>query len=216
MSVLTEERIQNDLNVAPPQPPMWNNGGNGGERLESGSAFPVSKGRIGLWILLSGIFMLFGGFSSSYIVLRGVPAWENVAIPSILWGTTVILLASSVTIELTRRSISKGHKSAAKKWILATGGLGLSFLAGQMFAWQQMVNAGIYLPSTLHSSFLYILTGAHGLHLLGGIGGLTYVLTQTLRNRYTPTNHEPVSLCATYWHFMDGLWVYLFLMFILA
>ena len=79
-----------------------------------------------------------------------------------------------------------------------------------------MVAAGVYLQSTLHSSFLYVLTGMHGLHLIGGLGGLTFVLVGTLGNRYTATDHEPVSLCATYWHFMDGLWVYLFLMFLLA
>ena len=75
---------------------------------------------------------------------------------------------------------------------------------------------GVYLPTTLHSSFLYILTGAHALHILGGLAALGYVLIQTLRNQYTASNHEPVTLCATYWHFMGGLWIYLFLLLILA
>ena len=216
MPVVTEEKIEEKLAMGPPPPPIWHGVGDDGEQFEPGSTFPVSKGRIGLWLLLSGIVMLFGGFSSSYIVLRGVPGWQNVAIPPVLWVTTIILLASSVTIEFTRRSVRQGQHGATKKWIVATGVLGFAFLGGQLVAWQQMVNAGVYLPSTLHSSFLYILTGAHALHLLGGIGGLTYLLTQTLRNRYTTADHEPVSLCATYWHFMDGLWVYLFLMFVLA
>ena len=72
------------------------------------------------------------------------------------------------------------------------------------------------MASTLHSSFLYILTGMHGLHLLGGIAALAYVSAGIFRNRYSAAGHEPVALCATYWHFMDGLWVYLFLLLTLA
>ena len=169
-----------------------------------------------MWLLICGIVMLFGGFSSAYIVLRGIPSWQAVSIPSVFWGSTLLLLVSSLTIELTRRSIEKGAAVATKRWIIATGILGILFLAGQVLGWQQLVTAGVYLPSTLHSSFLYILTGMHGLHIVGGLAGLSYVLIHTLNNRYTPSSHEHIDLCATYWHFMDGLWVYLFLMFLLA
>ena len=220
MPVVTEETKERKLGAGNPPPPVRSEGGGeGGGDEESGqpdTGFPVSKGRLGLWLLLGGIVMLFGGFSSAYIVLRGLPYWQNVAIPSVLWVTTALLLASSVTIEMTRKAMAKGLEGPAKAWIGVTGALGLAFLVGQVVAWSQMVRAGVYLPSTLHSSFLYILTGTHGLHILGGMGALTYVLTQTFRGRYTATDHEPISLCATYWHFMDGLWVYLFLMFLLA
>ena len=216
MPVVTAETTEEKLEIGSPPPPVWPEGGDDGESWEPGPAFPVTKGRIGLWLLLGSIAMLFGGFSSSYIVLRGLPSWQNVAIPSILWVSTGLLLASSVTIELTRKAMAKDLQGPAKAWIGVTGGLGLAFLVGQVGAWFQMVEAGVYLPSTLHSSFLYILTGLHGIHLMGGIGALVYVLTQTFRNRYTARDHEPIALCATYWHFMDGLWVYLFMMFVLA
>ena len=217
MPVVTEETTEAKLAIGTPPPPAWpGRGDDDGEPPAPGSRFPVSKGRIGLWLLLSAIIMLFGGFSSAYIVLRGIPSWQNVAIPSVLWVNTFLLLASSVTIELTRRAIGRGRTGRTRVWIGITGALGFAFLAGQVVAWQQMVAADVYLPSTLHSSFVYVLTGMHGLHLIGGLGGLTFVLVGTLGNRYTATDHEPVSLCATYWHFMDGLWVYLFLMFLLA
>jgi cytochrome c oxidase subunit 3 len=216
MPVTTEATTEEKLEIGSPPPPVWPEGGGDDESWQSEPAFPVTKGRLGLWLLLGGIVMLFGGFSSAYIVLRGLPSWQNVAIPSVLWISTGVLLASSVTIEMTRKAMLKGLHGPAKAWIGITGILGLAFLGGQVVAWMQMVQAGVYLPSTLHSSFLYILTGTHGIHLIGGLGALLFVLTQTFRNRYTATDHEPISLCATYWHFMDGLWVYLFLMFLLA
>jgi cytochrome c oxidase subunit 3 len=200
---------------SPPRPPV---GGGGGDdsRPNSGPSFPVSANKLILWLVLTVVVMLFAGFSSAYIILRATPTWQNVAVPSSLWVNTFVLLASSVTIEWTRRKMKAGDLAGAKFWTRTTAVLGLAFLVGQVFAWQQMVNRGIYVASTLHSAFLYILTGAHALHLLGGIVVLAYVTAGILRNRYTQASHEPVSLCATYWHFMDGLWIYLFLMLTLS
>jgi cytochrome c oxidase subunit 3 len=103
-----------------------------------------------------------------------------------------------------------------KTWILVSAMFGFAFLAGQLYAWRQLVLAGVYLPSTLHSSFFYILTGLHGIHLLGGVSALGYVLVRAFRNRVIPGRDESLKLCATYWHFMDGLWVYLFVLLVLA
>jgi cytochrome c oxidase subunit 3 len=222
MSTVTEEikveREPSNLDIPPPPPPEGGDGGNGGDGPagDPASTFPVSKGRLGLWLLLTGVTMLFAGLSSAYLVLRGVPSWQNVAVPSVLWLNTFVLLASSVTMEGTRRRIREGRLDATRTWITWTAILGFVFLAGQLVAWRQLVAAGVYLPSTLHSSFLYVLTGTHALHLIGGMGGLVYVWREALKNRYTRSSHEPISLCATYWHFMDGLWVYLLLLLILA
>jgi cytochrome c oxidase subunit 3 len=200
---------------APPHPPEKGGGGDDG-CSGGGPAFPVSKGRLLLWLVLAVVVMLFAGFSSAYIVLRGVPAWQNVALPGSLWANTFVLLASSVTMESTRRRMADGNTASAKKWVAATTALGIAFLGGQILAWNQLVNAGVFLASTLHSSFLYILTGMHALHVVGGISALAFITVQIFKNRYSSTNHEPVTLVATYWHFMDGLWVYLFLLLTLA
>ena len=160
--------------------------------------------------------MLFAGLSSAYIVLRGVPAWQNIELPSLLWPNTAVLLMSSIAIELSRRAVRRNDVQSMKRWLAAGGGLGLAFLGGQLAAWRQLANAGVYLPSTLQSGFFYILTGLHGLHLLGGIIALSFVLVQALKNRLSAFNHEPLKLCAMYWHVMDALWVYLFLMLLLS
>lgn len=214
MPAVTEDRKTGG--IVPP--PAWpRNGGGGGDGSDDpGSSFPIPKGQIGLWLLLTGIIMLFAGLSSAYIVLRGVPAWQNVALPWLLWPNTAVLLLSSVSIELSRRAISKNRLQQSKRWLVASAVLGLAFLFGQIAAWQQLVNAGVYLPSTLQSSFFYVLTGLHGLHLIGGIIALGYVFFKAFRNRLTVFNYEPLKLCATYWHFMDALWVYLFLLLLLS
>src|SRR5712691_5525416 len=201
MPILVEERRQ-----SPPPPVIPADRGGDGDSGESGSSFPISKGQVGLAVLLTAIIMLFAGLSSAYIVLRGVPSWQNIELPSLLWPNTAALILSSIAIELSRRAIRRNDVQSMKRWLAASGVLGLSFLVGQLAAWRQLVRAGVYLPSTLQSSFFYILTGLHGLHLLGGIVALSLVLLMALKNRLSALRHEPLKLCATYWHVMDLLW----------
>ena len=199
-------------------PPVWPDvfGGGGGPQGDPRSSFPISRAQVGVWILLGTIVMLFAGLSSAYIVLRGEPDWQSIAVPSILWLNTAILLASSATIEAARKSLQHGRIGAMKTWLLASAGFGFAFLAGQLYAWRLLVSAGVYLPSTMHSSFFYLLTGLHGIHLLGGVSAMGFVLVRALKNRITPGKDESLKLCATYWHFMDALWVYLFVLLVLA
>ena len=176
----------------------------------------MSKGQIGTWILLTAVIMLFAGLSSAYIVLRGVPTWQNIELPFLLWPNTAVLLLSSLALEISRRAIRRNDIQSMKRWLASGGILGVAFLVGQLAAWRQLVNAGVYLPSTLQSGFFYILTGLHGLHLLGGVIALGLVLAKALKNRLTAFNYEPLKLCAMYWHVMDALWVYLFLLLLLS
>jgi cytochrome c oxidase subunit 3 len=213
MPVLTEERIPGGIVPPPAWPDAGDDGGNSDGEY---SSFPISKQRVGLWILLVTIVMLFGGLSSAYIVLRGQADWQNIQIPSILWLNTAILLASSAAFEAARHSLRRHQVGAMKTWLLASGALGVSFLAGQLVAWRQLVAAGVYLPSTLHSSFFYILTGLHGIHLIGGMLAMSFVLVRALTNRIATAKDETLKLCALYWHFMDALWVYLFILLVLA
>jgi cytochrome c oxidase subunit 3 len=211
MPTLVEERKGI---VLPPTPPIDRGGEDGSG--DAGSSFPVSKGQVGVWILLTAILMLFAGLSSAYIVLRGVPEWQNIELPSVLWPNTALLLMSSIAIEISRRALRRGDTQSMKRWLALSGVLGLGFLAGQLVAWRQLVNAGVHLPSTLQSSFFYILTGLHGLHLVGGVIALGWVLAKAFKNRLSVADHEPLTLCALYWHVMDGLWIYLFLLLLLS
>src|SRR3989442_12122908 len=153
MQIVIEERRR----VTPPPPIQPAGHGGDGDFGDSGSAFPISKEQIGLWILLTAVFMLFAGLSSAYIVLRGVPSWQNIELPSLLWPNTAALILSSIAIELSRRAIRRNDIQSMKRWLAAGVGLGLSFLVGQLAPWLQLVRAGVYLPSTLDTSFFHIL-----------------------------------------------------------
>src|SRR5437762_8068078 len=196
--------VEEPRRVSPPPPISPSDRGGDGDSGDSSSSFPISKGQVGIWILLTAVIMLFAGLSSAYIVLRGVPAWQNIELPSLLWPNTAILLLSSVAFELSRRAIRRGDLQSMKRWLAVAGMLGLAFLVGQVAAWRQLVNAGVYLPSTLQSGFFYILTGLHGFHLFGGVVALSVVLVKALKNRLSAINYEPLKLCAMYWHVMDA------------
>lgn len=198
--------------IAPPPA-----GYGGGQRPgESGSSFPISRAHLGTWILLTAVTMLFAGLSSAYIVLRGVPEWQNITIPSLLWANTIVLFASSVAIEFARSAVRKNNAGGVKQWLAISGILGMGFLVGQFAVWRQLVNAGVYLQTNLHSSFFYVITGIHALHLAGGIGGLVVVVRKAFANRLTATDHEPLKVWGLYWHFMDFVWIYCFVMLLLA
>ena len=174
------------------------------------------KYRIGMWVGLASILMLFVALTSAYIV-RGIPAlgggqsdWVPLSMPRVLWLTTAVLLLSSVSIELARRALKHGEYERFKRWISVTTICGVAFLVGQVMAWQQLVSQGVYINSHPHSSFFYLLTSLHGVHLLGGVIALGYVTVAALRMRISFKRRAAVDVTAIYWHFMDGLWIYLF------
>ena len=210
MPVLTADR-RTGIKPPPPPTPPGGRGDDGSSGSGSGT-FPISKGQIGVWILLAAIIMFFAGLSSAYIVLRGVPTWQSIELPWMLWPNTLILLLSSIALDISRRAVRRNDLQSMKGWLVVAGLLGMGFLVGQLAAWRQLLNAGVYVPSTQQSGFFYILTGLHGLHLVGGVGALGFVLLRALKNRLTAFNYEPLKLCALYWHVMDALWIYLFML----
>jgi cytochrome c oxidase subunit 3 len=179
----------------------YGRGGGGTHRLETA--------KLGLWLAMGTITMLFAAFTSAYIVRSAAQDWVPLEVPGILWLNTAILLLSSVTMELARRGFHRWQPITFRKWLLVTAVLGSAFLFGQLAAWQQLSRQGIYLVSHPHSSFFYVLTAIHGVHLLAGVLVLFYVLSLALRYRLTPGESSSPSIAATYWHFVDGLWVYL-------
>jgi cytochrome c oxidase subunit III len=181
-------------------------------------AIQPQKYRIGMWVAMASILMLFVALTSAYIV-RQVPAWNGgerdwvrLEMPPVMWVNTAVILLSSVTIELARRALNRGDYERLNRWLVLTTILGIGFLAGQLVAWGQLAAQGIYVNSHPHSSFFYLMTGVHGLHLLGGIIALGYVTVRALMLRVGVQKRSAVRVTALYWHFMDGLWVYLFLL----
>ena len=176
--------------------------------------FPPEAGRsvyrTGMWLALVAVTMLFVAFTSAYIVRSGISDdWQPTAIPPVLWANTVLLVLSSLTLERARRALKRGLREAFNRWLLITTVLGVAFLAGQLLAWNQLSSLGIYLTTNPSSSFFYLLTGAHGLHLLVGVLALLYVTVEAWRYRLGPAKRTVVEVTAIYWHFMDGLWIYI-------
>jgi cytochrome c oxidase subunit 3 len=176
------------------------------------AALPLSTAQLGVWALLGTITMLFAGFTSAYLVRRVGSDWWPLPLPGVLWFNTGILVLSSITLELARAAMKRLRLSALKGWLLLTTTLGLVFLGGQFVAWRELVAQGVYLPTSPHGAFFYILTGLHGLHVLGGVLALLYALNRAWAARLAPGGANPVNLCATYWHFVGGLWLYLFVL----
>src|SRR5438477_12956363 len=108
--------LEEPRRVSPPPPVMPAEGGGDGDFGDSGSSFPLSKGQIGTWILLTAVIMLFAGLSSAYIVLRGVPTWQNIELPYLLWPNTAVLLLSSLAVEISRRAIRRNDIQIMKRW----------------------------------------------------------------------------------------------------
>jgi cytochrome c oxidase subunit 3 len=136
--------------------------------------------------------------------------WIPVRVPRVLWLNTFVLIASSATLELSRRSLRASATKAFIRWLLATLVLGLGFLAGQLIAWRELAARGVYLASNPGSSFFYVLTATHGFHLLGGVVALAYVVFRARRIALGQARRTPLDVTAIYWHFMDALWIYVF------
>jgi cytochrome c oxidase subunit 3 len=160
-------------------------------------------------IALVSILMFFMALASAFIVLRrGSDAWVTVRLPPILWVNTLILVASSFTLEAARRRLSDSNAAGFRKLWLLTTGLGILFVTGQFIAWRQLVAQGVYIASNQASSFFYIFTGAHAVHLLGGVAALLYVSFRKL-DKTRISLSAVAEITSYYWHFMDGLWVFL-------
>jgi cytochrome c oxidase subunit 3 len=169
--------------------------------------------RIGMWMALAAIAMMFTALTSAYVIRAANGDWRPVALPQLLWVSTVLIIASSVTFEIARRALRRDEQGTYRSWLTGSLVLGFGFLISQVLAWRQLVAQGIYLASNPYSSFFYLLSGLHGLHLLVGLLGLSYLLLRSVGRLRTETLKKRRAIAdavGIYWHFMDGLWVYLF------
>ncbi|MGZ4873480.1 MAG: cytochrome c oxidase subunit 3 [Candidatus Angelobacter sp.] len=184
---------------------------NGDQRVALEHSPPASSSAI--YVVLFAITMMFAAFSSALIVRKGSSLdWQTFTLPSILYFNTLILFASSVTLEISRRRVAafmgglKSHAESPARWLYITLILGLLFVAGQYVAWSQLRGEGLYLATNPSSSFFYVLTATHALHVLGGLGGLIYVIRKLGKSTL---RRNALDATARYWHFMDVLWLYL-------
>jgi cytochrome c oxidase subunit 3 len=210
----------------PKQPRLddGNSGGGGlrnlgptGGNLKVLDDFSPEPARTGVWVGLAAITMSFAAFTSALIVRESTANdWRHLTIPTIVFFNTLVLLASSVTLEVARRRVAdfargtSADRNPSLQWLSATLFLGFVFVAGQYVAWRQLRAQGLYLASNPNSSFFYLLTAIHALHVLGGLAGLMRVI-YLLRRPVLSLRRSTMDATSYYWHFMGILWVYVLL-----
>jgi cytochrome c oxidase subunit III len=170
----------------------------------------------GIWVGLAAITMTFAALTSALIVRQGASNdWHHFTLPSILYLNSLIIIISGVTLEIAKKEIgnfmsaSKMPQGAPSRWLYITLLLGLLFVAGQTYAWLELRGQGFGLSSNVSYSFFYVLTVAHALHVLGGLGGLIRVIVK-LGN--ATLKRSTLNATSLYWHFMGALWLYLLLL----
>src|SRR5262245_36305229 len=178
---------------------------------DNGSSAPGILGdpaRFGLLVFLGTVAMLFIGFTSAYILRRTAADWRPLVAPPVLWAFTAALACVGVCLARARRPLRGWDLRGAQAAFLATGVLGALFVAGQVVGWRQLSARGLFLSSNPHSSFFYVLTGVHAVHLLGGLAWFAALLVRFRRMSLLP-GEDGLRQFATYWHFLGGLWIYL-------
>jgi cytochrome c oxidase subunit 3 len=190
---------------------------------QSGSS--SQKSETGMLVAVSAIGMSFAAFTSAMFVRQDSSTdWQHFQLPYVLYLNTVILIGSSVTLQLSRQRFAAIPQAAQRAvtsvkvllaggiyWLYLTAALGLIFVLGQILAWRNLAAQGLFLATNPSSSFFYLFTALHAAHLLGGMGGLFYVLRKLIRNGGVAES-SGLSAFSIYWHFMDLLWVYLLLL----
>ena len=171
--------------------------------------------RTGIWVGLAAIAMSFAALTSALYVREGAATdWHHIVLPPILFFNTLSLIASSVTLEIARRRVASymrgetASRSGPMLWLQMTMLLGFVFVVGQYLAWLNLRAQGLYLPTNPNSSFFYVLTGVHIVHVLGGLGGLTRVMLK-FRRPERVLRRSTIDATSDYWHFMGLLWIYL-------
>ncbi|MDX2196720.1 MAG: cytochrome c oxidase subunit 3 [Cytophagales bacterium] len=171
--------------------------------------------KFALWLFIVSIVMIFASLTSAYIVRKSEGNWLDFKLPTLFYFTTAILVFCSIFTETAKYYAKRDDLQALKLSLSATFILGVAFLAGQWYAWKQLVAMNVFFVGNPSGSFVYVLSGLHALHIVGGIVFLLIVLYMTFKDKIHSKNMLWMEMCTTFWHFLDGLWFYLFLFLIL-
>ncbi|MEM1138216.1 MAG: cytochrome c oxidase subunit 3, partial [Bacteroidota bacterium] len=166
--------------------------------------------KFALWLFMVSVVMIFASLTSAYIVRQAEGNWYIFDLPAVFFISSVIILASSATMQWAVMAAKKDNFASLKIAMTITALLGISFLVLQFYGWRDLVDINVYFVGNPSGSFVYVLTGLHGLHLVSGVIFIIWVFVLVLKFKIHSKNLLSLDLCATYWHFLDGLWIYLF------
>lgn len=168
-----------------------------------------------LWVAIGSMIMMFAGLTSAYIVKGSLPGWSTVEVPTIFYISTGVLLLSSLTIQMANKAFKERSMQQYRRMVLATLVLGIAFIAMQIVGFNQMLESGVVMRGGSGAGqFLYIIFGLHGLHVLGGVVALIVMFARAFSSRSRNYNPVSIEIAGTYWHFVDLLWIYLFVFFL--
>ncbi|MCO6357600.1 cytochrome c oxidase subunit 3 [Roseivirga pacifica] len=171
--------------------------------------------KFALWLFIVTVVMIFAAFTSAHIVRQADGDWLQYDIPQMLWVTSGIILASSITMQWAYMAAKKDKLEQVKLALSITTVLGIVFLFGQFQAWGQLVDQGVFFVGNPAGSFMYVFTGIHGAHLVSGVIYLLYMLVSAFKYKVHSKNMLNMEMSTTYWHFLGGLWIYLFIFLLL-
>ncbi len=178
---------------------------------EANKPIGMNPKKFALWLFMATVAMLFAAWTSAYIVKRGDIGWTEIIVPDQFWINTVIIMASSVSMIWAVRAARKDKLETVKLALSITTILGIAFVVGQLLAFKEMVALKEHFTGgNVSHSFVYVLSGAHGVHLVSGVVFLVLVLSATFKYKVHSKNMDQIEMCAMYWHFLDVLWLYLF------
>lgn len=221
--VETEERKVAHGRGGPPRSPVdddrgWNRWGDDGGRYGRGRPYVPGAGLLAMRFMLVSIAMLFVTLAFAYFERSHAPLnWRHIRVPSLLWLSSALILASGWTTEFARGALESRRPGRYTRWLAIAIGIGLAFLASQVLALRELAAQGLYLRHNPHSSLFYIATGTHALHLLGGIAALGFLFIRTLVHPDLvevdfQRQRGRMAVSALYWHFLTVLWLGLFLL----
>jgi cytochrome c oxidase subunit 3 len=164
-----------------------------------------------LYVGIGSIVMLFAGLTSAYLVRQAEGNWLKFELPQLFWVSSGLILLSSVTMNWAVVSAKRNNSSSVTKAIFLTTLLGFGFMISQYLSWTSLYSQGIIFAGNPSGSFLYVITGFHVAHLIGGLITLLVVLYKSSKKIYNSGNMTGIQNCAIYWHFLDALWIYLFI-----
>jgi cytochrome c oxidase subunit III len=181
------------------------------ELLEAQAPRSVNPKIFTMWLFIVSIVMLFAAFTSAYLVRKAEGNWVEFKLPNLFYYSTGVLIASSISMHAALIAAKKDQFNALRLSISITFVLGLLFLVMQYYGWAQLVEMNVYFVGNPSGSFVYVFSGLHGLHLVSGLVVLLVALVAAFRLRINAKALTQIKICSTYWHFLDALWVYLFI-----